>query len=175
MPYVTVEGPPIKDIETKQALTKELTEVVARAYKVNGNHVVTIVKDALPEAGKRILVIDDEPGMVDMVKDWLESKGYEVITALDGSDGLTKAQEKDPAVIILDIKMPGMDGFEVLSRLRSNSKTQDKPVIMLTRKREIESMEKATHYGATDYIMKPFSVENLLSMVRRYILYAKKG
>ncbi|MEE8360124.1 MAG: response regulator [Candidatus Omnitrophota bacterium] len=172
MPYVTVEGPPI-DLSKKQVLADELTSAVKKAYGVSADRVVTKINEAVPKATNKILVIDDERGILDLVKDWLGSKGYDVITALDGEEGLRMAQRDNPAVIILDIMMPGMDGFEVLNRLRSAPKTQNKPIIMLTRKRETETIEKAEHRGATDYIMKPFSVDDLLGMVRRYIAYTQ--
>ncbi|MFH1753269.1 MAG: response regulator [Candidatus Omnitrophota bacterium] len=173
MPFITVEGPPIEDQVKKQALSDELTQAAAKAYGVSVHHVVTIINDVIPQSTNKILVVDDESGILDMIKDWLGSKGYEVITALDGEDGLRMAQKENPAIIILDIMMPGIDGFEVLNRLRSSPKSRNKPIIMLTSRRETETIEKAEHRGATDYIMKPFSVEDLLTMVRRYISYTE--
>lgn len=123
--------------------------------------------------GKRILVIDDEPDLLDLVKNWLESKGYDVIAANNGLEGLKKAEDEKPSVVILDVKMPGMDGFEVLNKLRADPKTQYMPVIMLTQKRETESVFKAADIGTTDYIMKPFSLQELLKMVKRYSLYTE--
>ena len=120
---------------------------------------------------KKILIVDDEPGLVDLVKGWLESKGYAVFSADNGEDGLKAAREKDPTLIILDISMPGISGFEVLSRLRSEPDTRFTPVIMLTQKRETESMMRAQDLGTTDYLMKPFSVEELLHLVKRYDWY----
>jgi len=123
--------------------------------------------------GKKILVIDDEPDLVDFVKNWLESKGYEVITAHDGPEGLKKAGEEKPSLVILDVKMPGMDGFEVLDQLRDNPETQYLPIVILTQRRETGSLFKAKEMGTTDYIMKPFKLEELLEMVNRYVLYTK--
>ncbi len=117
---------------------------------------------------RKILIIDDEPGLVDLVKGWLGSKGYEVMSAGGGEEGLAAAKEFDPALIILDINMPGVNGYEVLSRLRAEAATRFTPVIMLTQKRETESLLKARDLGTTDYMMKPFSVEELLRIVRRY-------
>jgi len=172
MPYITVEGPPI-DLSKKQVLVDELTRAAEKAYGVSAGHVVTVVNEVTPQTTNKILVIDDERGILDLVKDWLGSKGYDVITAGDGEEGLRMAQRENPTVIILDIMMPGIDGFEVLSKLRNAPKTQNKPVIMLTQRRETETIEKAERRGATDYIMKPFSVDDLLHMVRRYIAYAE--
>ena len=114
---------------------------------------------------KRILIIDDETKLVDLVKEWLESKDYKVSAAYNGLNGLEK-----PDLVILDINMPGLDGFEVLSSLRKNQETKYTPVIMLTVKRETESIMKAQDLETTDYIMKPFSVKRLLNLVRKYVL-----
>jgi two-component system alkaline phosphatase synthesis response regulator PhoP len=120
---------------------------------------------------KKILVVDDETDLTELVSKWLTSKGYDVLVANDGSEGLRLAKESEPTLIILDIKMPGMDGFEVLDKLRAETDTRFTPVIMLTQKRETESMLKAQNHGTTDYIMKPFSVEELLRVVKRYDWY----
>jgi len=121
--------------------------------------------------GKRVLVIDDEPALVDLVRTWLESKDYEVISAYNGIEGLREAIGKEPAVVILDLMMPGMDGFEVLTRLRREPKTRETPVIILTAKRDTECLFRAKELGSTDYMMKPFSLRDLLKLVRRYGLY----
>ena len=117
---------------------------------------------------KSVLVVDDEQDIIDLVSGWLGSKGYNVVSASDGEEGLRIAKKDKPTVIILDIKMPGMDGFEVLDRLRKEPDTRFTPVIMLTQKRETESMFRAKDLGTTDYLMKPFSVEELLRLVKRY-------
>ena len=119
---------------------------------------------------KRILIIDDETKLVDLVKEWLESKDYKVSAAYNGLNGLEKAKNEKPDLVILDINMPGLDGFEVLSSLRKNQETKYTPVIMLTVKRETESIMKAQDLETTDYIMKPFSVKRLLNLVRKYVL-----
>jgi DNA-binding response OmpR family regulator len=124
--------------------------------------------------GKKVLVIDDEPALVDLVKTWLGSKGYEVIPAYNGTDGLRKAVSKEPAVIILDLMMPGMDGFEVLTRLKREPKTRYIPVIVLTAKRDTEHLFRAKELGSTDYMMKPFSLRDLLKLVKRYGLYKEQ-
>ena len=128
-------------------------------------------RSEIKNMGRRILVIDDEPELVELVKTWLESKGFEVTAAYNGREGIEKARNRDLSLIILDIRMPGMDGFEVLDRLRKSPDTQGMPVIMLTQKRETKSVLKAMESGTTDYIMKPFSLKELLGLVRRYSWY----
>jgi len=118
---------------------------------------------------KRILLVDDEAQLVEMVRIRLEAEGYEVITAIDGKDGLQKADVFRPDLIILDIMMPGIDGFEVLRRLRVNIATQHIPVIMLTAKGDSTAMFKAHDLGSTDYFIKPFNTQELLDFIKRYI------
>ena len=170
MPYITIEGPQIDDKEAEKRLIAEVAEAAAKAYNVPTQYVVTIVRDVTPKAGRRILVIDDEPGIRSLVKDWLGSKGYDVIGAEDGLEGLKKAETERPSVIILDIMMPVMDGFTVLQRLKNGPDTWRIPVIMLTERRETETIDQATAAGAIDYVMKPFSVEELLNVVKKYSL-----
>lgn len=117
---------------------------------------------------KKVLIIDDEPGVIALVKDWLGSRGYDVISAKSGADGIRKAKDEEPDIIILDINMPVIDGFEVLDKLRNCTETQYTPIIMLTERRETESIVKATETGSTDYIMKPISMEKLLAIVKKY-------
>ena len=119
----------------------------------------------------KVLMIDDEPDLIAAVKDWLEPRDFEVSAALNGLEGLRKAKRIIPGIIILDIRMPIMDGFEVLDRLRSDADTRYIPVIMLTQKRESDSIFRARNLGMTDYMMKPFSMEKLLELVKRYSLY----
>ena len=118
---------------------------------------------------KRILVIDDEIQLVEMMRIRLEAENYEVITAIDGEEGLQKADVFNPDLIILDIMMPGIDGFEVLRRIRANTKIQHIPAIMLTAKGDSTAMFKAHDLGSTDYFIKPFDIKELLSFIKRYI------
>ena len=118
---------------------------------------------------KKILLVDDEQGFVDTVKQYLESRKYNVIVANDGKEALEKVEE-NPDLILLDIIMPGIDGFEVLRRLRNNLRTRYIPVIMLTARGESKAILKAQDLGTTDYIIKPFSLKELLYLVKRYIL-----
>ncbi len=117
---------------------------------------------------KKILVVDDEPTTVRVVQEMLEANQYEVVTALSGEEGMYHALRDKPDLILLDILMPGIDGFEVLCRLKGNEKTKDVPVVMLTAKGETSSIFKAKEYWASDYLIKPFVVEDLLSVVDKH-------
>ncbi|GAI25245.1 unnamed protein product [marine sediment metagenome] len=110
---------------------------------------------------KRILIIDDEEDFCFFVKENLEAiSNYEIITANKGKKGIQIARKEKPDLILLDITMPGIDGFEVLKRLKGNEKTQNIPVIMFTAKDEDEAKIKASGLYCEDYLVKP--VEKLV-------------
>lgn len=110
---------------------------------------------------EKILIVDDEEDFCYFVKKNLEAiSNYEIITATKGKKGIQIARKEKPDLILLDIMMPGIDGFEVLKRLKENEKTQNIPVIMLTAKDEDESKIKAIGSYCEDYIVKP--VENIV-------------
>jgi DNA-binding response OmpR family regulator len=117
---------------------------------------------------KRILLVDDEKDFVESVKDFLEMRGYEVMVAYDGMSALESAQ-KLPDLVLLDIKMPVMDGYEVLRRLQASRATAEIPVIMLTTKSETSSIFDAQKLSATDYIIKPTNLQELLDMIKKYL------
>ena len=111
----------------------------------------------------RILVVDDDPEIASFVKRGLAYEGYTVDTAVDGSEALTKAREKEPDLVILDIMMPGIDGLEVAKRLRQGG---DVPIIMLTAKGTVVDKVTGLESGADDYLVKPFALDELLARVK---------
>ena len=111
-----------------------------------------------------ILVIDDDEKITSMLRRGLAFEGYDVHTANNGTEGLSKVLSVDPDLIILDIMMPMIDGFEVCRRLREGGSTT--PVLMLTAKDEVENRVKGLDLGADDYLVKPFALEELLARVR---------
>jgi DNA-binding response OmpR family regulator len=113
-----------------------------------------------------VLVIDDERDLVNLVRYNLECEGYEVLGALDGEAGLNLALTRSPDLILLDRMMPGADGVEVCRRLRLEGRTAHVPVIMLTAKAAEEDRVKGLDAGADDYVIKPFSVKELMARVR---------
>jgi DNA-binding response OmpR family regulator len=115
---------------------------------------------------QRILAVDDESDLLLIIKTALFSEGFEVATALNGFDALAMAQENPPDLIILDMMMPEMDGFEVLKRLRESPKTEVVPVIMLTGVSERGKIRQALDSGIDYYIVKPFEFHDLISKVK---------
>src|SRR5512135_1975408 len=111
----------------------------------------------------KILVIDDEPSIVNLVTAYLKPEGYEVHTSMDGPSGLKAARAFKPDLIILDIMLPGMDGLELLSRLRRES---DVYVILLTAKTEETDKIVGLSVGADDYVTKPFSPRELMARLK---------
>jgi len=111
----------------------------------------------------RILVVDDDPEIVSFIKRGLIYEGYSVDTAVDGTEALTKARDKEPDLVILDIMMPGIDGVEVSKRLRQAS---DVPILMLTAKGTVADRVEGLDSGADDYLVKPFAFDELLARVR---------
>lgn len=120
--------------------------------------------------GRKVLVIDDEADFLTEVRSLLEDHGYSVLTAEDGQSGLEAAARETPALILLDIVMPKMNGYTVLSRLVNDEKTRRIPVVMLTAKGESESIFLTQQMRAKDYLIKPFATEDLLSVIRKNIL-----
>ncbi len=111
----------------------------------------------------RVLVVDDEPRYVWAIKMNLEARGYEVVVAQDGETAIGRAVNDDPDVIMLDVRMPGMNGYEVCRQIREFSTV---PVIMLTALAEEVDKVKGLDAGADDYVTKPFGAEELLARVR---------
>ena len=117
--------------------------------------------------GKTILVVEDERNIVDILTFNLQREGYDTLEALDGAAGLRLALERDPDLILLDLMLPKMDGFEVCRRLREQGRTT--PVIMLTAREEETDKVLGLELGADDYITKPFSMRELLARVKSNI------
>jgi DNA-binding response OmpR family regulator len=111
---------------------------------------------------RRILVVDDEPRMIRFIRLNLEHDGYDVFEASTGEEALEKLRDKLPNLVLLDVMMPGIDGFETLRMMREISTV---PVIMLTAKGDVEDRVKGLELGADDYIAKPFAPEELVSRV----------
>jgi two-component system, OmpR family, response regulator VicR len=118
----------------------------------------------------KIMVVDDEPDVVDLVKLVLESDGFSVVTAYSGKEALEKIDREMPDLVLLDIMMPQMDGWEVYSRIRANPNTKDIPVAMLTAKSQsIDKMIGLHVVKVDDYITKPFGRSELLERVKRIL------
>jgi len=116
-------------------------------------------------AKKKILVVDDEEDILHFLELVLREKGYDVITAQGGHDALTQAQLQRPDLVLLDIMMPQMDGWEVLKLLRIDEETAGIPVAMLSARTEAKDRVQGLQEGAVDYICKPFSLQELLTKI----------
>lgn len=117
--------------------------------------------------GKKILVVEDEKNIVDILVFNLVREGYDTLEAYDGATGLKLALEQDPDLILLDLMLPELDGFEVCRRLRASGRAT--PVIMLTAREEETDKVLGLELGADDYITKPFSMRELLARVKANI------
>ncbi len=116
-----------------------------------------------------ILVIDDEEDILELVRLNLVREGYEVLTAFTGEQGLELAKSKLPSLVILDLMLPGMDGLEVCRQLKSQSKTAETPVVVLSAKGQESDIVAGLAVGADDYVTKPFSAKILVARVRRLL------
>jgi DNA-binding response OmpR family regulator len=120
-------------------------------------------------AAKRILLADDEEDIKTVVTMFLESQGYEVLTAFDGLDALEKTRTEKPDLILLDIMMPVLDGYEVCKRLKEDATMSNIPILILSAAAHVESVDRGLKAGAKDYIVKPFEPEKLLEKIEQVI------
>lgn len=123
----------------------------------------------------KILVVDDQPDNVFLLQDRLEHEGYEVITAYDGEAGLKKVKEEMPDLILLDVMMPGLSGFEVCKEVVSDEASRDIPVILLTALTDSNDLKKGFQSGAFDYIKKPFNRIELLSRINSALKFRESS
>lgn len=121
--------------------------------------------------GQRILVVDDHPEIVDLVKTYLEREGYEVATAYTGTEVLPLVESFQPDLIVLDLMLPGMDGFTITRKLRADA---DVPIIMLTARDGDQDKIAGLELGADDYVAKPFSPRELVARIK-VVLRRTKG
>jgi len=118
---------------------------------------------------KKILIVDDRPEVVELVRVTLEGEDYQIVDASDGKEALKKVRLEKPDLVLLDVVMPKMDGFEVCRKLKKDPETQEIPIIMLTAKAQKVDKEKGRQVGASDYITKPFSPSALLTKIEEIL------
>ncbi len=118
---------------------------------------------------KRILIVDDEVQLVEMVKMRLEAAGYEVISAYDGQDGFDKAKKNKPDLIILDLMLPKMDGYKICGLLKNDARYSKIPIIMFTARVQEEDVRLGKDLGAEEYVTKPFDPKILLAKIKELI------
>jgi len=127
------------------------------------------------EAKHKILIVEDDPDVAEMLNAYFRVQGYEVFTVNWGEDGVRAGQTNTPDIIILDIRLPDIDGYEVARRLRADRRTQEIPIIFLTEKRERIDRLQGFEVGADDYITKPFDVQELRLRVRNALKRLSQG
>lgn len=115
---------------------------------------------------KKILMVDDQPFILTLGREILEKQGFTVLTAQNGQEGLETAKAQHPDIILLDVEMPKMNGFEACRLIRKDEDIKNTPVIMITSKTEAAYMEEGFRSGANLYIGKPFNEEKLLAVVK---------
>jgi len=119
---------------------------------------------------KIILFIEDEPALQKTFGDILKQEGYEMISALDGEEGLRKVKEKKPDLILLDLILPKVNGFDILKQLKADPETEDIPIIVLTNLEGTGDIEKALELGATTYLVKAsYSLEEVVEKVKKVL------
>jgi len=126
-------------------------------------------RGATPGEMTKILVVDDNLDSRELVAKILQNRGYNVIEALDGEDALNKAREERPALILMDISLPKLDGYEVTRRLKALEELRDIPVIALTAHAMKGDREKALAAGCQGYVPKPINIRELPALVQRFI------
>jgi DNA-binding response OmpR family regulator len=123
----------------------------------------------------KVLVIDDEPPIRLLCRVNLEAEGMQVIEAENGPSGLQKAQEEDPDVVLLDVMMPGLDGWRVAQELLESEQTAEIPIIFLTARAEFRDRAKGLDIGGVDYVTKPFNPLELAPLVRQLLDRIERG
>jgi len=118
---------------------------------------------------KRILIVDDEPDLLEMVQINLEMEGYECLVAYDGFRGFERARKEKPDLIILDVMLPGMNGYKVCRLLKFDEKYKYIPIIMLTAEAHEKDRQTGQETGVDLYMTKPFSADKLLAKVKEYL------
>jgi CheY-like chemotaxis protein len=120
----------------------------------------------VPEA-KKILICDDDPVILRLLQVNLEIEGYDVVVARHGEEAVTMALEETPDLVILDIMMPRMDGYEACAKIRSHEDTREVPVVFLSARAQQSDIDKGRAYGVSDYLTKPFDPTDLLEVIER--------
>lgn len=129
----------------------------------------------MDEGTSTILIVEDDLDIADMLNAYFRVQGYQVLTVNWGEDGIRSCQAHAPNLVILDIRLPDIDGFEVAHRLRSDRRTKNIPIIFLTEKRERSDRLKGLELRADDYITKPFDIQELRLRVRNTLQRARQG
>ena len=121
----------------------------------------------------KVLAVDDEPGCTEILERYLVPEGYYVETARDGKEALKKVNETKPDIILMDVMMPEMDGFEVVRKLRADEKTRLIPIVLISALAQTEERIKGIEAGCDDFISKPYNIELLITRVKALLKIKK--
>ncbi len=127
------------------------------------------------DTGAKVLVVDDEPNVLRSLAQYLTIEDFTVETASNGMEALEKVESFVPELILLDVMMPGMDGFEVLDKVKANPDHAHTPIIMLTAKDQSADVLKGYQSGATSYLVKPFNLDELVETINQVLAQARQG
>lgn len=127
------------------------------------------------EPGTQVLIVDDEPFIVETVRVALEQAGYRCLVAFDGEAGLRIAREENPGLILLDIMLPKINGFQICRLLKFDERHRHIPIIMLTARAQARDRLIGTEIGADEYVTKPFELSDLLRLVSRHLPLPRDG
>ena len=120
---------------------------------------------------EKILVVDDDQDIRELVAFTLQLAGYEVFSASNGEDALRLCKEQDPALMLLDVRLPGISGYEVCHQITTDPLLRHIPVVFLTAKGQLEEIRKGLEAGAVEYFLKPFAPDELVAKAKELLLY----
>jgi DNA-binding response OmpR family regulator len=133
------------------------------------------ITESMPSGSTRVLVIDDEAPIRLLCRVNLEAEGMQVLEAADGPSGLEKARAEGPDVVLLDVMMPGLDGWRVAEELLDDPRTQAIPIVFLTARAELRDRARGIDLGGIDYVTKPFNPVELAPLVRNLLARVERG
>jgi DNA-binding response OmpR family regulator len=122
-----------------------------------------------------ILIVDDDPSSLDIVRTYLEAKGFNVATAINGQEALSKLEQVRPSLVLLDVMMPGMDGWEVARVIKNHPHYGNTRVMMLTARSDFADKHEGLRAGADDYVVKPVQLDDLVQRVYRNLQVQEQG
>lgn len=123
----------------------------------------------MADNGKKILIVEDEKTLLKLESILLKSKGYQVVGAASGTEALAVVQREKPDLVLLDVMLPGIDGFKVCARLKGAPETKDIPIVMLTARTRQEDIARGRDAGANEYITKPFQSAQVTRVIARLL------
>jgi DNA-binding response OmpR family regulator len=121
---------------------------------------------------QKILLIEDDPQISKLISQALQRAGYEVVTAMDGSEGLRKVKEANPQLVVLDISLPGVDGYQVCHYIRQDPETANLPILIVTAMSRPADQRRGFESGADDYLSKPFVLSELVTRIQSLFFFS---